>query len=206
MAFLGLKVPPETARLLSEIECDGKKEAPSSYHITLLFLGSEVPIETLAKALVTTYNITSQTRPFTVSTNRVCCFPKNEDGVPVICRVDSDPLYDLQAQLAKAYDDAGIEYSKKYEYKAHLTLAYGETEIEEKRIPKLEWGAHEIVLWGGDTGDNRVVMHFPFSLDTTPQPQELVARVAERFKEEGPISTMPPPAPPSSQPLEGSPP
>ena len=183
MAFLGLKIPHETARLLAEIECDGKREAPSSYHITLLFLGSDVPIETLAKAVVATHKVVAETRPFTVFTNRVCCFPKNEDGVPIICRVDSDDLYDLQAKLAKAYDDVGIEYSKKYEYKPHVTLAYSDKEIEERRIPKLEWGAHEVVLWGGDSGDNRLVVTFPLSLETSPPTRAIAARVAERYNE-----------------------
>lgn len=182
MAFLGLRVPPETARLLNEIEVPGTKEPVSSFHVTLLYIGSDVPIETLAEAMKATYEVTSKTRPFTVQTNRVTCFPKNanDDGkCPVICRIDSDPLHDLQSKLRASFDANGVPYSKKFpEYKPHLTLSYGNEEIEERRIPTVSWGAHECVLWGGDSGDNRLVMHFPFSLDTS---HEIAERVVQRF-------------------------
>jgi len=187
MAFLGLKVPHEAARLLGEIDVPGAKEATGSFHVTLLYIGNDVPIAALAEALKATFSVTSTTRPFTVQTNRVTCFPKNDNDKgksPIICRIDSDPLHDLQAKIRTAYDDAGIEYSKKFpEYKPHMTLAYADEEIEERRIPTVSWGAHEIVLWGGDEGDNRLVMHFPFSLDTS---HEIAERVAHRFAHSAP--------------------
>lgn len=182
MAFLGLRVPPETARLLNEIEVPGVKEPVSSFHVTLLYIGTDVPIETLAEAMKATYAVTSKTRPFTVQTSRVTCFPKNDgdDGkTPIICRVDADALHDLQSKLRASFDAAEIPYSKKFpEYKPHMTLAYADEEIEERRITTVSWGAHECVLWGGDSGDNRLVMHFPFSLDNS---HEIAERVVQRF-------------------------
>jgi 2'-5' RNA ligase len=180
MAFIGIKVPHETARLLSEVEVPGTRESPSSFHVTLLFLGSKVPVETLAEALKATLSVTTQTRPFTVSTSRVTAFPKGDDGFPIICPVSSDALHDLQAKLRASYDAAGIEYSKRFpEYKPHVTLSYSEKEVEERRIPTVEWGAHECVLWGGDEGDRRLIMSFPFSIETLPPPIE--ERVAQRY-------------------------
>lgn len=176
MAFIGIRVPPETSRLLSGIEVPGDREAPSSMHITMIFLGQDVPIEQIAKAMLATYSITSGTRPFTVQTNRVTFFPRGDDGVPIICRVDSDPLHELRKAIAAAFDEAGVDFNKKFpEYKPHVTLSYAEEEVEEQRIPTVEWGAHELVLWGGNEGDQRIVITFPFSLEP-----ELVERVAQR--------------------------
>jgi len=186
MAFLGLKVPHETARLLGELEVPGKRESTAAYHITVLYLGKDVPIEMLAKAMVAAYGITSRTKPFTVRTSLLTCFPKGDDGVPIICRVESDPLHELQAELKTAYQAAEVPFSDKHpEYKPHVTLAYGEEPITDRRIPVVEWGAHELVLWGGDEGDRRLVVTFPFTIEGN---QVIARRVAHRFMSGGPPS------------------
>jgi RNA 2',3'-cyclic 3'-phosphodiesterase len=178
MSFIGLKLPHETARLLSDIDVPGQKESTDHFHITMLHLGDEIPIETLAEAVVTTHKITSNTRPFTISTSRVTCFSPSPEGIyPIICRVDSDEIHALWKSLCKAFDKAGIEYSKKWpEFKPHVTLAFAPEEIEERRIPTVEWGAHELVLWGGDEGDKRLVVTFPFSIDA-----KIAHRVATKW-------------------------
>ena len=182
MAFLGLKVPPETARLLSEIEVPGKKESRDRYHITVLYLGEDIDIKVLAQAMEVTLEVTSETKPFTVQCSRVSSFPGGDDGTPIICPVNSDPLHDFQAKIRAAYDAAGIDYSKKHpEYKPHVTLAYSPDDIEEKRITTVEWGAHELVLWGGDQGDGRLVITFPFSLESPDPLQRSASRVARRW-------------------------
>lgn len=177
MAMVGLRVPPETARLLSGIEVEGKKEDIANFHITLLFMGGDIPIEQLAKALGAAHSVTSTTRPFSVSTSHVTCFPKGDDGVPIICPVDSDQLHDLHTKLCKAFDEAGVEYNKKYpEYKPHVTLSYADEAMEDRRIPQVMWGAHEVVVWGGDSREASIMMTFPLTLDT------IAARVAARFQ------------------------
>jgi len=82
MSFLGLRLPHETARLLSEIEVPGKREDLGSYHITLLFLGDDVSIPVLSKALEATYAVSGRQKPFTVRTSTVTCFPGGADGCP----------------------------------------------------------------------------------------------------------------------------
>lgn len=165
MAFIGLAVPHETSRLFSEIEVDGDKTPIGEFHITMMYLGSEVGIDALAEAIKATFAVTSETKPFTVRTSRVTCFPKNEDGVPIICRVDSDALHELRERLVASFDSLGVEFNRKFPiYKPHVTLSYAEDEIEEFTIPTLEWGAHELVLWGGDEGDRKLIVKFPFSL------------------------------------------
>lgn len=171
MAILCLSVPHETARLLGEIKVPG--EAVSHHHVTIHHFGDDVSIEDLAEITIATYKVLRNTRPFTVSTSRVGCFQKNPSGVPVLCRIDSDELHELWERLGAAYDKRGVDYSKKFpEFKPHVTLSYAEEEFEDFRIPTVEWGAHELVLWGGDDGDRRLLVTFPLSLE---------ARVARRY-------------------------
>lgn len=189
MAFLGIKIPHEIARLLAQVDygSKGKPEPTDQFHVTLFYFGENVPIEQLTKAILTTYKTTSKTRPFTAQTSHVSTFPPHpEEGtVPVICRVDSTELHDLRAKLVKAYEDAGVTYDKKFPvYKPHLTLAYIEPGEEAQKaqdldltIPTIEWGVGEIVLWGGDDGDERLVVTFPFALPLT---RELVYRAMVR--------------------------
>lgn len=168
MAFIGLKVPHETARLLGQVKVDGDKVDLSEMHVTVLFLGSNVPIETVTEATKVAYEVTSQTKPFTVATELVTSFPKNPDGIPIIARVESEPLHELRKALTAAFDAAGIAYDKKYpEYKPHVTLAYlhgAEKAPPDQKLPPLEWGAGEMVLWGGDSGDDKLTVTFPFAL------------------------------------------
>ena len=103
MAFVGLRVPHETARLLGGLEVPGKKEPTSSFHVTMFHLGDEVPIEALVKVIQVTFGITTETKPFTVRTSQLTSFPKGDDGTPIICRIESDSLHDLRDKLKEAY-------------------------------------------------------------------------------------------------------
>ena len=183
MAFVGLRVPHETARLLGGLEVPGKKEPTSSFHITMFYLGDEVSIEVLTKAIEVTFKITTETKPFTVRTSQLTSFPKGDDGTPIICRIESDALHDLRDKIREAYEAAEVEFSNKYpDYKPHVTLAYdteGE-EFAEQRIPTVEWGAHELVLWGGDEGDDKLVVAFPFALGDLAD-KSAAARIAQRY-------------------------
>jgi len=178
MAFLGIEIPHPTARLLSEIDVPGEREAPSAMHITLLYIGKDVPINTLAEAMKATYTVTSKTKPFTVRTSNVTSFPANpDDGIPIIARVESDALHELRSAVAAAFDKASVEFNKKFPtYRPHVTLSYSKEEpVQEITIPTVEWGAHELVLWGGDEADRRLIITFPFSLEGMNE------RVANRY-------------------------
>jgi 2'-5' RNA ligase len=180
MAFVGLRVPPETARLLSTIDYGdfGDPEPVSAYHITLLNLGEEMPLENVAAALEPLVEVASATRPFTVQTSHVTTFPPHPEHktVPVICRIDSNEVQDLHMRLRAAFDKAGIPYSKRFkEFCPHVTLAYANDptvhtdNAVDKHFPVVTWGAHEIVLWGGDNADERIVMTAPLSLGNKGQ-------------------------------------
>ena len=51
MAVLGIHCPRDVARIFSQIEVAGEREPLGHQHITLLYLGDDVPIEQLAKAI-----------------------------------------------------------------------------------------------------------------------------------------------------------
>lgn len=188
MAFLGFAVPHATARILSEIEVPGEREDISHFHITMVMLGDEVPIEQISKATEVAYAVISKMRPFTVSTKVVSCFDKKGSGkVPIICLVESPELHQLWAEVCAAFDEAGVEYSKKFPiYRPHVTLSFADAPIEDIPIPEVSWGAHELVLWGGDSGDRRVVVHLPFSLKNRVASRyaeiRAISRVAARFR------------------------
>lgn len=186
MAFVGLAVPGSASRLFGDIEVPGEKTPRDHHHVTLAYIGDDVPIETLAEAIKATYAVTATTRPFTVRTSRVSSFPvdSDEQGHPVVAHIESDELHELRARLTDRFKDAGVDFSKKFpKYKPHVTLAYAPEAVEEFRIPTIEWGAHEVVLWGGDEGDQRLTVTFPFALSPSVTAAEVAMthRVVERF-------------------------
>jgi 2'-5' RNA ligase len=165
MALIGFAVPSATARILSEIDVPGTKEPVTNQHITVLHLPGDPSIEELADAMEAAYSVASKIRPFTARVSRVTQFPEGEDGYPVICPVESPELQDVWEALKEACDAKGVEYSKKFPvFKPHVTLAYSEEPMEDREILPIEWGAHELVVWGGDRGDRRLVVNLPFTL------------------------------------------
>lgn len=165
MAFLGIRIPHEVGRLLSQIEVPGEKTPPSELHITLLYFQSEWPISELSKSIEATYDVVSKFHPFLAKLNKVSCFSKNPEGkVPIISRVESKQLHELRDNLAKKFDEDGIEFSKTYkDFKPHITLAYADEEQEDVKFHPVEFSVSEIVLWGGDHGDDRIFVTFPLA-------------------------------------------
>jgi 2'-5' RNA ligase len=175
MSFLGIAVPAPTARILSEIDFGnfGEKEPPGKFHITMCYMGKALPIEKVASAIPVIFSVVSQTQPFTVATSRVTTFPPNpDDGTPIIALVNSTELHDFQKKMCVALKAGGIEVSQKYTFTPHVTLGYSQDPLVhadnavDLTIPVIEWGAHELVLWGGDEGDNRIIITFPLSIAT----------------------------------------
>jgi 2'-5' RNA ligase len=180
MAFLGVKVPHEAARLLSEVDYGGigEREPLDHSHITLLHLGKKVPLASICKAIIPIFEAVSRCAPFTVSTSRVSVFtPHPDEGtVPIICPIDSPALHELRAAVGASCDAAGVDFSKKFpDYTPHVTLAYSKDASTYTNwggdIPftPVEWGVHEIVMWGGDEGDKRIVVTFPMSITMSKQ-------------------------------------
>jgi|ERR1700722_9672312 len=163
MAFLGIRAPHEAARLIHEIDVPGEKEDSAHLHITLLYLGKDVSVEELARAMVATYSVTKDTSPFWVSLNCVNYFPV-PDGMPfpIVAPVISPKLHELRKNLAKTFGRAKIDYDKRFKvYHPHVTLSFNDTNIKKTKIEPIEWSVQELVLWGGSNGDSRIFITFP---------------------------------------------
>jgi 2'-5' RNA ligase len=164
VAFLGIRVPAEVGRLITGLEVPGDRESPSEYHITLLCFEDNWPISEISQALEATYDVVSKIEPFSVKATQVSHFPKREGHpVPIIAPIKSEGLQDLHKKLAKSFNSDKIDFKKTFkDYKPHITLAYSEDEHDDFEIdPPIEFVVNEVVLWGGDTGDDRIFITFP---------------------------------------------
>jgi 2'-5' RNA ligase len=130
VSLLCVRVPHEIARALSGIDIPGEKEPVDHFHISVLYLGKDTPVEQLMEAATATYEVTSKFPPFTVQTGRVSTFPPNpDDGVPIIARMDSRALHELQEALKNKFKEKGVTFSDKYPtYIPHVTLGYSQEE------------------------------------------------------------------------------
>jgi 2'-5' RNA ligase len=179
MAILGVKVPHEVSRALGSIAVPGDNVSGEEKHVTLIHFGSKVPIDTITKAIVAVYDVAAKTVPFSLLMSEVSCFPKGVEGIPIITRIESPELHKLRAGICESLDKAGVDYSKKFpEYSPHITLSYSTELIEPFQIRPCEWTAYEMVLWGGDQGDGRISVNFPFSL---PGKQALIRKLVQAF-------------------------
>lgn len=174
MAIVGFEIPHSTARILSEIEVPGTKEPVENFHITVLMLDDDTAISDIADAMEAAYSVASKVRPFTARITRITSFPGGDDGVPVICPVEAPELHAVWAAMKAAFDAKKVGYSRKFpNFRPHVTLSYAQKPFDAELPVPIEWGAHELVVWGGDRGDRRVVVHLPFSLTD---------RVANRYR------------------------
>lgn len=168
MAFIGLRVPSEVSRVLDQLEVPGTVVPANQKHITIVHLGSKVPVDTLGDVIITAHEILSKEVPFQVTLERIDAFPSGDDGVPIIAPILSEELQSIHKKLIAAFDADGLPYSKRFpEYKPHVTLSYGpEGSGDGVQAPMgpLPWSVYEIVLWGGDAGEDNLTVTFPLAL------------------------------------------
>lgn len=178
MALLSIQAPSEVARALGRITVPGTPEPRETYHVTLLYLGKDVPIDEVSKALVVAYRVAEVTKPIPLMVDEVSSFPKGDDGFPIICPVRSPELHHLWGALCSAFDSAGVEYSKKFPvYQPHVTLAYHTKDLEQKiPVGPLDWVSYEMTLWSGNSGDDAVTITIPFSF---PSKEAMLRRVLQ---------------------------
>lgn len=179
MSFVGIRIPHEVGRLFSHIPVPGEKVPTDEMHVTLLYIGKATPLEMIGRAVVAAAEVAEAVRPFRLQVSKSTCFPKNDDGVPIICPVESPDLHELNSQLKAAFDKHNVDYSKKFpDYKPHVTLSYASDLIQEESFAEpLEWSAYEMVLWAGDSGDDRVSATFPFAFPKKIATDEKLVRL-----------------------------
>jgi 2'-5' RNA ligase len=178
--MIGLRMPAETGRLLSEISVEGEAVDFGHAHVTVVYLGDDVPLPAVLKAVEVCYDVAQRMRPIKCSTRHTFCFPPSDEGKhPIICPIDSPDLHVLHAGITAGLDAAGVEYSKKWpEYRPHTTLAYADAPYPVIDFDPIEWTAFELTVWGGDHRDSRIVIAIPFYFKSDAK---LAARVAARW-------------------------
>ncbi len=168
MALVSIKVPHDTARLLSSLDVPGAKVDVGYMHCTVLHL-EDPTMEDVLRGIASTLKVTGITKPFVLGTRRISHFGGDGEEVPIVCPIDSSDLHDFQRALSKQFDVDGVPYSKKFpEYRPHVTLAMAdaplEEDVEQTIDPNLEWGAHSVHLWAGDHGDEKLACEFAFTM------------------------------------------
>lgn len=161
MAFIGIEVPLAAAQALSLVEVPGEMTPLVEMHVTMLYLGKQTPIADILRATAVCCALAERHSPFMAGTATVTSFPAGDEGkVPVIARVVSPGLMELQAKMKIAFDELGIEYSKRHpEYKPHVTLTYAEgiKSFPDLKIQPVTWRVQQLAIWGGEDGpDDRI--------------------------------------------------
>lgn len=166
MAMICVKIPTDFSKVLSKIEVPGTKEPLDDIHITLLYLDKNVDFEILQKCNKALNEVTQNLEPFSITIKKVSTFPEGEDGIPIIIPIESKELKKLNMDLKKEFDKNDIEYSKKWkEFKPHITLSYSKDKMKDFKIPELSFTVSEIMLWGGDSGKQKMTTIFPLSIE-----------------------------------------
>jgi len=163
MAFIGIKIAQDITRLFRGINLPGEKVSEAEQHITILCFEENWPIKELAKAMEAAFEVLSDVEPFQVSVSKITCFPKREDSpCPIIAKVEGKELLSLNKKLKSKFDKEKIDYKADFkDFKPHITLSYADEEIDDLKVSPIEFTVTEILLWGGDNGDDRIFITFP---------------------------------------------
>lgn len=166
MAFLGIKIPTEISRSISNLEIDGVKQDSAKLHITLFYFEKEVSITAISKILKSTFKVVSgDVKPFTLKADKISSFQK-EGSIPVILPIKSKELIDLREQLRAQFKIDEITFDESFsDYKPHITLAYAESFKKDVAIDKIEIPVSEIVFFSGKYGcSDRIIITFPLNI------------------------------------------
>ena len=163
MAFLGIVVPEEAARVLAGHEVPGVPTSTHTQHCTMLYLGKQVPIDDICAAIRAVFDVANQTKPFTCSVSGIGSFPANpDDGVPVIGRLDQTDIMAVREAVRAQFDQDGVPYSNKYpDYTPHVTLAYADEQVPDRPIDPVVWTCSRLTMWCGDVDDDGMVVEIP---------------------------------------------
>lgn len=163
MAMLAVTIQPDISRLFKEFDLDIERD-PSD-HITLFYFGDKLPMAKILKIIPVIFNLTENLRPFTASTSEYSSFD-SDDLYPIICPVKSKGLINLRKKICKLFDHNKIKYDKKFpDYKPHITLGYSKEKLKKTKFPEIEFTISQLALYGGDEGDTKLYVNFPFTIN-----------------------------------------
>lgn len=171
MAMLGIKVPEEIGQKISKLSVPGERLETDEYHITMFYFEQELKLPEILKIIQLVYGTLKNTPSFGLRSRLISSFPEGPDGVPVLLKIDSEPLMELRKSLGKKFDKNDIKYSKVHpEFKPHVTLSYSKKEFEDKKLSEpIKWKASELYLWAGENMDSGIIVTLPLGMKKRSQ-------------------------------------
>jgi 2'-5' RNA ligase len=150
-----MRLPSIAATNLSEIPVPGEATPLREMHVTLAFLGNQVPMEQVFRSLACCYLVAQEYAPLELTAALLMSFPADPEGrIPVIARIVTPQLFDMRARLVQLLEMNKVEYSKRHpQYKPHVTLSYAQQAVPPQKIKPLRWPAQWLTVWGGDEAD-----------------------------------------------------
>lgn len=158
LAFMLPKFSAESLDILREDIPEGAELLPlEDLHITLAYLGKVDEIENepqdVIDAIVASGLLNDWFAMYTQLSGYGVFESSEEDGASALyLKVDSLGLMEFRERMVKALEKAGIEYSRKYDFNPHVTLAYLPKGM---KAPELEEVSLEVIFrfltlaWGG---------------------------------------------------------
>lgn len=130
-------------------------EAASELHITLGYLGKDVPAATIKRVRQAVRELATDTLAFEITLRGTASFPPSESSdqkTPHYARVQSPELLRLRKRLVGALADIGVELDGTHpDYTPHVTLAYTDPEASfSATVPETRFPCTELVLAIGE--------------------------------------------------------
>lgn len=126
-----------------------KPERATRFHVTLFHVGNflgDIPPGTLTTVRQVAQGMA--VAPFEVAFDKVGSFKGKPGRIPIVLfGAASSELMGFQADLNQNMMRAGLTHGDHLrQFKPHLTLFYGRTDVPERRIETVSWQATEFVL------------------------------------------------------------
>ena len=122
-------------------------------HITLTFHGDdvEVPEETKEKLLVVVSRVAAKSFPLEITLNGVARFDGDDEDA-IVLLASSVALQKMRADLVEILEKEGIEYSKKFSFTPHMTVAYvaGNANVPLGEIEPVTFVANQVQVKYGE--------------------------------------------------------
>ena len=120
--------PPESVCRALLLDQDDA-EPFDQLHVTIVYIPEDMMVESDLPAIQEVVLREAQSSPFSATISGYGQFPAEENPV-TIAMVGSDELHRLRDRLVDALAERGIGVSNKFPYSPHITLTYGECDID----------------------------------------------------------------------------
>jgi 2'-5' RNA ligase len=154
------------AQLCKALGIVGHTVANDRLHVTLHWLRdhAELPADLVERALVAGASV--EAAPFDVVFDRAECLGSEGGLVALTASRGTGSLQRFQRALAGAMADAGIGRYVRSSFRPHVSLVYGDRQIERQAIAPIRWTVNELVLIHSVVGQSRHIVLGRWPLQT----------------------------------------